>query len=140
MTDFRRDLERRLRDANCRRIRSGKGSHEVWFSPVSQRNFSIPAKVEVTAHRQCNPEAGGSAQGLLNGRPVGLSEAPTQVRPDIRKTIGLCTVARPVAGGVVWRVARALVVRPMGDPLRTIVPCLPMTGARSAPAAAEQSP
>ena len=46
MTDFRRDLERRLRDANCRRIRSGKGSHEVWFSPVSQRNFSMPAKVQ----------------------------------------------------------------------------------------------
>jgi hypothetical protein len=46
MTDLRRDLERLLRNAKCRRVRPGKGSHEIWYSPVSQRNFSIPGKVK----------------------------------------------------------------------------------------------
>lgn len=45
MSDFRRDLERLLRDADCLRVRPGKGSHEIWYSPVSRRNFSVPAKV-----------------------------------------------------------------------------------------------
>jgi hypothetical protein len=35
------DLVRILRAAGCVFVRSGKGDHEVWFSPVSERNFTV---------------------------------------------------------------------------------------------------
>jgi len=41
------DLERRLKklltDARCQFVRHGKGSHEIWFSPITNRHFPIPA-------------------------------------------------------------------------------------------------
>jgi len=34
-----------LREAGCRFERQGKGSHEVWSSPITQRLFSIPRNI-----------------------------------------------------------------------------------------------
>ncbi len=39
---FDRELIRVLQQAGCRLIRSGKGSHQIWYSPVSNRNFVLP--------------------------------------------------------------------------------------------------
>ncbi len=38
------DLVRLLRKAGCELVRSGKGSHEIWFSPVAERTFTVPRK------------------------------------------------------------------------------------------------
>jgi len=35
-------LVRRLVAAGCRLIRQGKGSHEIWFSPLTGRHFTVP--------------------------------------------------------------------------------------------------
>jgi predicted RNA binding protein YcfA (HicA-like mRNA interferase family) len=42
MADLYRDLIRILRAAGCHLVRSGKGSHEIWYSPVSQRHVTVP--------------------------------------------------------------------------------------------------
>lgn len=34
-----RDL---LREAGCTMIRQGKGSHEIWTSPITRQNFAVP--------------------------------------------------------------------------------------------------
>jgi len=39
-------LARRLREAGCEIRRQGKGSHEIWYSPVSGRTFSVPANIK----------------------------------------------------------------------------------------------
>jgi len=39
---FDRELHRILRQAGCEYVRPAKGSHQVWFSPVTQRNFIVP--------------------------------------------------------------------------------------------------
>ncbi len=31
-----------LRAAGCTMVRQGKGSHEIWHSPITQRNFAVP--------------------------------------------------------------------------------------------------
>ena len=36
------ELVRLLKKAGCKLVRQGKGSHEIWYSPVSYRNFSVP--------------------------------------------------------------------------------------------------
>jgi predicted RNA binding protein YcfA (HicA-like mRNA interferase family) len=33
---------RQLRKAGCTIVRQGKGSHEIWYSPTSNRRFSVP--------------------------------------------------------------------------------------------------
>jgi predicted RNA binding protein YcfA (HicA-like mRNA interferase family) len=42
MAEFYRDLVRILQANGCSLVRSGKGSHEIWYSPVSKRNVTVP--------------------------------------------------------------------------------------------------
>ena len=39
---FDKPLRGLLREAGCTFVRQGKGSHEIWYSPVTQRNFAVP--------------------------------------------------------------------------------------------------
>jgi predicted RNA binding protein YcfA (HicA-like mRNA interferase family) len=40
--DYYRELTRLLRDAGCEFRRQAKGSHEIWYSPISGRTFTVP--------------------------------------------------------------------------------------------------
>jgi HicA toxin of bacterial toxin-antitoxin, len=43
---FTPDLKRLLLAAGCRFVRSGKGDHEIWYSPVTQVHFVIDSKIK----------------------------------------------------------------------------------------------
>ncbi|MCE2425324.1 MAG: type II toxin-antitoxin system HicA family toxin [Pseudomonadales bacterium] len=43
MADYERDVVRILKRAGCRRVRQGQGDHEVWYSPVNARTFTVKA-------------------------------------------------------------------------------------------------
>jgi predicted RNA binding protein YcfA (HicA-like mRNA interferase family) len=49
MANFYRDLITILKTNNCTFVREGKGSHEIWFSPVSGQNFTVP-KTTLSRH------------------------------------------------------------------------------------------
>lgn len=34
-----------LLEAGCNRFRSGKGDHDIWFSPISNRHFPVDHKI-----------------------------------------------------------------------------------------------
>jgi len=38
-----RELVRILIEAECEFVRQGKGSHEIWYSSITRRKFTIPA-------------------------------------------------------------------------------------------------
>jgi len=42
---FDRELRQLLERAGCYYVRAGKGSHEIWYSPVSKRRFVVPAGI-----------------------------------------------------------------------------------------------
>jgi predicted RNA binding protein YcfA (HicA-like mRNA interferase family) len=42
-----RELTQRLRDAGCRFVREGKGSHEIWYSPITRRHFPVPSNIVI---------------------------------------------------------------------------------------------
>lgn len=46
MAKLYRPLVDLLREAGCRFERQGKGSHEIWFSPITQRTFTVPANID----------------------------------------------------------------------------------------------
>ena len=41
MADLTRDVKKALLAAGCIFVRQGKGDHEIWFSPISGRNFMV---------------------------------------------------------------------------------------------------
>jgi predicted RNA binding protein YcfA (HicA-like mRNA interferase family) len=45
MADFTPELKRALREAGCAFVRQGKGDHEIWFSPISNRQFPVDSKI-----------------------------------------------------------------------------------------------
>jgi HicA toxin of bacterial toxin-antitoxin, len=45
MSDLRRDLTRLLKEAGCVFVRQGRGDHEMWYSPISKRNFTVDAGI-----------------------------------------------------------------------------------------------
>jgi predicted RNA binding protein YcfA (HicA-like mRNA interferase family) len=42
---FDRELRRLLRRAGCIFVRAGKGSHDIWYSPVTERRFPVPVGI-----------------------------------------------------------------------------------------------
>ena len=46
MADYTRQVLKLLSDNNCYFVRRGKGSHNIWYSPVMDRPFTVVAKIE----------------------------------------------------------------------------------------------
>ena len=46
MADYAPVVKRILRDNNCFFERSGKGDHEIWYSPITSRRFPVDAKIK----------------------------------------------------------------------------------------------
>jgi predicted RNA binding protein YcfA (HicA-like mRNA interferase family) len=57
-----RELTKLLLDAGCTFVRQVKGSHEIWFSPITHRKFVVP-KNTIMVH---------TANGVL--KDAGLSK------------------------------------------------------------------
>ena len=45
MADYSRDLKKFLNEAGCKLVRQGKGDHEIWESPKSNRRFVVDNKI-----------------------------------------------------------------------------------------------
>jgi predicted RNA binding protein YcfA (HicA-like mRNA interferase family) len=43
---FDRPLKRVLKDHGCYFVRSAKGSHELWYSPVAARHVVVPTGID----------------------------------------------------------------------------------------------
>lgn len=46
MPGFERDVRQYLKDNNCHLVRQGKGDHEIWYSPVTKRNFTVDGTIK----------------------------------------------------------------------------------------------
>jgi predicted RNA binding protein YcfA (HicA-like mRNA interferase family) len=46
MATLYRRLAAVLKAAGCRKERPGRGSHEIWYSPVSKRTFTVPVNID----------------------------------------------------------------------------------------------
>ena len=42
---FDKPLRDLLRAGRCMLVRQGKGSHEIWHSPLTRRNFAVPVGI-----------------------------------------------------------------------------------------------
>ena len=45
-TSFTPELKKLLSEANCYFERPGKGDHEIWYSPITQRRFVVDSCIK----------------------------------------------------------------------------------------------
>ena len=45
MADYAPKVRRLLRAAGCHRERQGKGDHEIWFSPKTNKRFPVDHRI-----------------------------------------------------------------------------------------------
>jgi predicted RNA binding protein YcfA (HicA-like mRNA interferase family) len=45
MVGFERDVRRILAENGCTFVRHGKGDHDIWYSPITQRNVTVDGKI-----------------------------------------------------------------------------------------------
>ncbi len=43
---YTRELKEKLRAAKCFFVRRGKGDHEIWYSPISRKNFPVDSDIK----------------------------------------------------------------------------------------------
>jgi len=45
MADYTRKVKKILSDNGCKFVRYGKGDHEIWYSPITMRNFTVDGSI-----------------------------------------------------------------------------------------------
>jgi hypothetical protein len=75
---FDRALRDLLRAAGCALVRQGRGSHEIWYSPITK--LCRASRDSQPTHRQRHFAPGWLAKGVLNRRPYNLSVTKMDVR------------------------------------------------------------
>jgi hypothetical protein len=87
---FDRPLRDLLRAAGCTLVRQGKGSHEIWYSPITKRNFAVPIGIPSRHTANAILRQAGLPKGVLNEVARRVDEesailviASRRVRPEV---------------------------------------------------------
>ena len=46
VSSFDKSIKKILEESGCYFVRTGKGSHEIWCSPISQINFAVSRHIK----------------------------------------------------------------------------------------------
>ena len=46
MADYEKKVREMLQDAGCRFVRHGKGDHDIWYSPITNRHVTVDGKIK----------------------------------------------------------------------------------------------
>jgi len=46
MADYTRRVKKLLMDKGCYFVRQGRGDHEIWFSPIVNRHFTVDGSIK----------------------------------------------------------------------------------------------
>jgi hypothetical protein len=66
MASYTPSVKETLRAHGCYFERPGKGDHEIWYSPITQRRFPRGREDPVQAHRQRGAETSGYREAILS--------------------------------------------------------------------------
>ena len=46
MAEFEKKVREILREYGCTFVRRGKGDHDIWYSPITNRHFPVDSKIK----------------------------------------------------------------------------------------------
>jgi len=47
MAEYEKKVRQILLENGCYFVRHGKGDHDIWYSPISNRNFPVDGKIDI---------------------------------------------------------------------------------------------
>jgi hypothetical protein len=47
MAEYEKKVRQILKDHGCHFIRHGKGDHDIWHSPITDRNFPVDGEIRI---------------------------------------------------------------------------------------------
>jgi len=47
MAEYEKKVRQILREYDCLFVRHGKGDHDIWYSPITNRNFTVDGKINI---------------------------------------------------------------------------------------------
>ena len=45
MAEYEKKVRDKLKENGCYYVRHGKGDHDIWFSPITNRNITVDGKI-----------------------------------------------------------------------------------------------
>ena len=46
MAEYEKRVRSILKENGCHFVRRGKGDHDIWYSPITNRNFTVDSKIK----------------------------------------------------------------------------------------------
>ncbi len=46
MAEYEKKVRDKLKENGCYYVRHGKGDHDIWFSPITNRNITVDRKIK----------------------------------------------------------------------------------------------
>ena len=46
MAEYEKKVRQILSEHDCRFVRHGKGDHDIWYSPITNRNVAVDSKIK----------------------------------------------------------------------------------------------
>ena len=46
MAEYEKKVRDKLKENGCYYVRHGKGDHDIWFSPITNRNITVDGKIK----------------------------------------------------------------------------------------------
>ena len=46
MAEFEKEVRKILKQNNCTFVRRGKGDHDIWYSPITERRVTVDTKIK----------------------------------------------------------------------------------------------
>lgn len=80
MADYTRELKQLLTEVGCRFHRQGKGDHEIWYSPITNRYFPVDSAIK-SRHTANGVLKGRTAQKVLTAFASNSSYKATKLFP-----------------------------------------------------------
>jgi len=47
MAEYEKKVRKVLSENGCHFVRHGRGDHDIWFSPINNRNFTVDGKISI---------------------------------------------------------------------------------------------
>jgi len=47
MAEYEKKVRQILQENGCHLVRHGKGDHDIWHSPINNRNFTVDGKINI---------------------------------------------------------------------------------------------
>ena len=47
MAEYEKKVRQILREYDCHFVRHGKGDHDIWYSPITNRSFTVDGEIKI---------------------------------------------------------------------------------------------